>query len=284
MSQYEAMQLQQQQQQPYHQQQKKQGGRNKPHWNRQSKPAFKRVAQPGLQSLGFFGTVPSLQSLQAENRRRTKRHYRKGKGGRGQKTPTTAPPLTSAGRARFHAAGTNPLDTPLCAVLAAPPAAAHADEPGLNALDFYGTNEGLPLFAGAYDATSSDSDDEQHTDEEEAALAAVAIGLEHEASAAACGDGGSHSAGAGRRGPIDEDEEGLPGHVRARLAHQDARIAQLEDDNLRLRERVDMLHQELARLRAGRLGTTDDEAFCPPRGDSPPAGDAPMPSPLQPGS
>jgi hypothetical protein len=125
----------------------------------------------------------------------------------------------------------------LCAVLAAPPAAAHADEPGLNALDFYGTNEGLPLFAGTYDATSSDSDDEQHTDDEEAALAAAAIGLEHEASAAACGGDGSHSAGAGRHGLShrlsDEEEEGVPGHVRARLAHQDARIAQLEDDNLR---------------------------------------------------
>ncbi|PSC74836.1 PRLI-interacting factor A [Micractinium conductrix] len=214
------------------------------------------------QQLGFFGQVPSLDDLRQENWRRTQQHYggpprplpsgakhgpgragshhRRARGGKAKqaKRPTATPrpvPLTPA-------AG-NPLDTPAnvgkAVALGAPAGGGDkAEVEGLQAgLDWYGTNEhSAALFLTGQQLTTSDSegdDDEQMGGD----------GEEDD-------EGSDGEAGGGGGG----DDAALPRGVRARLVEQEAYIAELEDQNLRLREQLEMVQAELGDVRARAAG------------------------------
>ena len=210
----------------------------------------KRGAEGPPLALGYFGTVPSLHELQAANRQATKRYFNNGRrrvaprwgGGqqphgsaafnpaalrplpptgppraqrrssysgwrRGAPTPHTVPPAPT--HLTFPHVNSDPLLTP-----AAPPAvngeqAVVVDKlaaDGLNAaaLNMYGTNDGGMFFQRGSPSSS------------EGALSEGELGSD-----------------------VDEAEQHqhqphhLPRHIRARLAEQEAIIAELEDENLR---------------------------------------------------
>ncbi|PRW60313.1 VAC14-like protein isoform X1 [Chlorella sorokiniana] len=260
---------------------------------------LKRQQQPT--ALGFFGQVPashsqhnvpaSLQDLRRENRARAAQHFGGGGGGRAQQqhgpgrsgghrrsrggkafkmpkrlAPTPRPmPLTPA-------AG-NPLDTPANVghVANATAGADRLEAEGLQAgLDWYGTNENsAALFLAGQHLTTSDSEFEDDWGElEDGEAAPQGNGHAHDdAHSGGSGSGGSGGgeAGGGEAGAPAPgglyDEAALPRAVRARLVEQEAYIAELEDQNLRLREQLDMLQQEVDELR-GQRHADSEEGFA----------------------
>lgn len=235
----------------------------------------------GAEQLGFFSQVPTLSDLRQENWRRTQQHYgqppsrpfpgpkqqhgsgrpggghRRARGSKGTKQLKMAP-LPAPRPITLTPAG-NPLDTPANvgkAAAAAPGGGAGGkllEVEGLQAgLDWYGTNENsTALFLTGQQMTTSDSEGEGEE-----------YGEEGEGSEGEAGGGGGqneHAANGsgGERAVVDDAS--LPRHVRARLVEQEAYIAELEDQNLRLREQLEMAQQEMEDLRHRGGGMADSE-------------------------
>eukprot|EP00887_Chlorella_sp_A99_P003996 scaffold11.g3996.t1 len=240
---------QQQQQQPKRRRRGDRGGRA----HKRAKRATGGNSEPV--SLGFFGSVPNLQEMQAANRQATKRYFksqqqqqqnqshgprpqqqRRGGGWRrGQgPTPRTVPPAPGHDAARFPFANSDPLLTPAApgGGAAEPAALDKLAEDGLNVprLDMYGTNEGMLFQDGPGSPYSSE-----------------------------LSEGELASDGEGDEGEAGQGDGDVPRHVRRRLAEQEAIIAELEDENLRLRERVDMMQQEIDELRGRRHEAGDSD-------------------------
>ncbi|KAL4855248.1 hypothetical protein ACK3TF_004229 [Chlorella vulgaris] len=245
-----------------------------------------KAQQRAPQQLGFFGQVPNLQDLRQENRRRTQLHY-EARGGFQQpagpqhahpqqqpqqqhgrhrrsrfKGPNKQPkfPQAAPRRPPLTPAAGNPLDTP-ANVGAAAAAAAGVDKleaEGLQSgLDWYGTNEdSAALFLAGQQLTTSDSEGEDDLDDEEGSE-----GEAHSGGGDHPGGGGDHHGAPGGGGAGDG---ALPRHLQARLVEQEAYIAELEDQNLRLREQLEMVQQEMeeARAHGGRAPADSEEGFA----------------------
>lgn len=254
-----------------------------------------QVQQPT--ALGFFGQVPasqhnvptSLQDLRRENRARAAQHFgggggraqqhgpgrssghRRSRGGKAFKLPKRLAP-TPRPMPLTPAAG-NPLDTPANVghVEHAAGGADRLEAEGLQAgLDWYGTNENsAALFLAGQQLTTSDSEFEDDWGElEDGEAEPRGNGHAHDdahSGGSGSGGGGEPGAGQGGGGPPGGalyDESALPRAVRARLVEQEAYIAELEDQNLRLREQLDMLQQEVEELRGQRHAGDSEEGFA----------------------
>ncbi|KAL4443823.1 hypothetical protein ABPG75_011560 [Micractinium tetrahymenae] len=274
---------------------RKKRGRRGSGFESRSRGVQKQRGASGMQ-LGFFGQVPSLSDMRQENWRRTQQHYGGGTaaagGIAGPLRPFPAAPRQhhGPGRAGSHrrarnkaskqakllhppsaprpkpltpAVG-NPLDTPANVGQAAAepaPGSAKPEVEGLQAgLDWYGTNEdNAALFLTGQQLTTSDSEGDDFGDDFDGE------GSDGEAGGSGGGSGGRPRGGAaagggtpGEGGPADD--AALPRHVRSRLVEQEAYIAELEDQNLRLREQLEMAQQEVEELRArGGGGPADSE-------------------------
>ncbi|KAG7666884.1 hypothetical protein NADE_003320 [Nannochloris sp. 'desiccata'] len=285
----------------------------------QQQKNFKRRSsgkRGGQTELGFFGSVPSLQDLQRENRKRTRRHYgnntnqqRGAFSGSSPASIITKPPppppyfphylsndnidniyrdnnkpklpwLSPTGRflappaaptpARFPGAElANPLATPTLAANQNG-AADKLEAEGLHAgLDFFATNDGLVLYndtpapsswtededendgeMDSHSLSGSEDDDHDGTGNEDAAHehGRRARLLRRPAGSTFAGNG---FGGSGVHARIIQ-------RLRDRVAQQDAYIAELEDDNLRYKERLDLLVHQLREIQEGSGGSPVD--------------------------
>lgn len=208
-------------------------------WQKQLGPRQQQFKQQhrAVQDKANLGPYfSSLEEMRATNKQRTRQHFGSGPGSRQKfrrpprSTPKTVPRAPEHPQPAALAPGANPLDTPAPEMVAAADVAAAADKleaEGLNSgLDFYGTNEGLlSMFRPrGGDSASEQSDLEAPSGEDE--------------------DYQAHQHGLMQGG-------GPGASTAARLAEQEAYISTLEDENLRLRERLEMLQQELKDLRHG---------------------------------
>ena len=157
----------------------------------------------------------------------------------------------------------NPLDTPANAGAAAASAPHGGDADQLEAeglapgLDWYGTNENsAALFlAGQAAATTSDSGPEDWDDMEGGSEG------EGHSGGGGSGGGGGPDADAGSGG---WDERALPRGVKARLVEQEAYIAELEDQNLRLAAQLAAARAALAAAGGGGDGGGDSSSGLAP--------------------
>ncbi|KAL6784207.1 hypothetical protein ACKKBG_A05245 [Auxenochlorella protothecoides x Auxenochlorella symbiontica] len=204
--------------------------------NAQYKRTSQQPPQQGSQQLGFFGSVPSLQDLRRENRRNTRRHYRAHGNSRGQAllpsggnavplpAPLSVPPAPFNSTRQALASTLNPLATPALEPFKGGGHGTMFDASGVN---FYGSNEGLVLPMDVFPTSSGSSSDDSEV-----------AGARHDCvSTHSPGPSGQHSIhlpGAGHRAPLPERE---------------AYIDRLEDENLRLKERLELMAQELEELR-----------------------------------
>ncbi|KAL4515165.1 hypothetical protein Ndes2526B_g04627 [Nannochloris sp. 'desiccata'] len=236
----------------------------------QQQKNFKRRSsgkRGGQTELGFFGSVPSLQDLQRENRKRTRRHY--GNNTNQQRGRFLAPPAAPT-PARFPGAElANPLATPTLAANQNG-AADKLEAEGLHAgLDFFATNDGLVLYndtpapsswtededendgeMDSHSLSGSEDDDHDGTGNEDAAHehGRRARLLRRPAGSTFAGNG---FGGSGVHARIIQ-------RLRDRVAQQDAYIAELEDDNLRYKERLDLLVHQLREIQEGSGGSPVD--------------------------
>jgi len=307
------------------QRQKKSARNNQQQWRRknqhnsnhkhrippQQQKHFKRRGNSrrgGQTELGFFGSVPSLQDLQRENRKRTRRYYGNKNSQQHGAFPgssvvpilTKLPPyfphylsnenidsiridnnkpkcpwLSPTGRflappaapppARFPGAElANPLATPTLAANQ-DGAADKLEAEGLHAgLDFFATNDGLVLYNdtpvpswtededendGEMDSHSlSGSEDDDHDGNEDNSLehGRRARLLRRPAGSTLAGNGfGGGIGGSADAGIGSSAYARIIQRLREKVAQQDAYIAELEDDNLRYNERLDLLRHQL---------------------------------------
>ena len=273
--------------------------KNHPRIPPQQKKNFKRRnngKRGGQTELGFFGSVPSLQDLQRENRKRARRYYKNNTGAlpRARALPVSSKPppyfppylsndnnnskipwLSPTGRFVAPAAPTpapfpganaaNPAATPIIAANQ-DAAADKLEVEGLHAgLDFFATNDGLVLYNdtpapsdwiddGEMDSHSLSGSEEEEDDNEEDEEHRMHKRLLRRPA-------GSTFAGDGFNGGIATNVGGASSihgriihRLRERVAQQDAYIAELEDDNLRYRERLDLLVHQLHELQEGSGG------------------------------
>jgi hypothetical protein len=258
--------------------------------------------------LGFFGSVPSLQDLQRENRKRTRRHY--GNHSNNQRGAFKPPPppyfphylsndttiridnnkpkipwLSPLPPGRFLAPPPAPTParfpgpSPAVANALATPIvpANHANDAdkleaeGLHAgLDFFATNDGLVLYNDS-PAPSNWTDDDDNDGEMDSHSLSGSEDEDNDGDEDGDGEhndhhrrharlrrpAGSTLAGNGFGGGHGGGGGGSNAHVkiiqrlRERVAQQDAYIAELEDDNLRYRERLDLLVHQFREIQQG---------------------------------
>lgn len=278
--------------------------RRRPYKKWRNSPA--KPPQRNNKDLGFFGKipdVPSLERLQRENRKRTRRHYKRGRpdgrrnlsaaqpqyyvpfvpltytssyppfyhfpgfhqpynNRRYQKPqqPLLPPPLTvkhnpfanveaspAAGQVMTPTA--LPINAATNSAAAVRPGPTIEDLEGLPAdLDFYGTDHGADFLMDLCVSSTDDDEEHSHDGDED--------------------DGGSEDKLHDKHPlmvlPNDQGDDiefmNLPPQIRARISQQDAIIAELEDENLKLRETLDIAKQEVKRLRKSVLeGRGDDD-------------------------
>jgi hypothetical protein len=275
----------------------------------QQQKSFKRRGngkRVGQTELGFFGSVPSLQDLQRENRKKTRRYYGNNNQQRGafpgssHVSILTKPPppyfprylsndtidtiqidnnkpkipwLSPTGRflappaaptpARFPGAElANPLATPTLAANQ-DGAADKLEAEGLHAgLDFFATNDGLVLYndtpapsswtedenendgeMDSHSLSGSEDDDHEGDEDGENEHRKRARLLRKPAGSTLAGNGfgsGGVASGSAHARIIQR--------LRDRVAQQDAYIAELEDDNLQYKERLDLLKHQLREI------------------------------------
>ena len=168
--------------------------------------------------------------------------------------PLLGPP-SAPGPSQFPGADANPTETPTLAGTIAGGMNNGADklqEEGLQEnLDFYATNAGLVF----YDNTPlvSSSDGELNSPSVSGALSDSAEGDEGKVRRDAT-ELRPQSRVQGRLDTVENPGDGtdlrskIIRRLRTRISEQDAYITQLEDDNLRLQERLDLARQQLKDL------------------------------------
>lgn len=240
----------------------------------------------GQTELGFFGSVPSLHDLQMENRKRTKHHYGNhyssgthrmfshknlspyfeppfdnfsSPGTNDFTNPWDYSPAYVTGRAfvppaaptppSFPGTDLNPLATPTVAPHTNTGADKLQAEGLYEDLDFFADNRGLVIYADTPNPSESDGEMDSHSLTATLSDSAEGHGGEdEEMDSPKERNAATRAAASALFGEGDSLHGRIIHRLRDRVNQQEAYITELEDSNLRYKERLDLVLHQLREL------------------------------------